>query len=202
MKNGVGVYKIKNLVNNKVYIGSSVHVLKRWCEHIVRLNSKTHHSIYLTNAWHKYGRDNFIFEVLEYCEKEKLVEREQYWMDMYNAYDKNFGYNLRIDAESNRGLPPSKETRIKLSVSNTGLKRSEETKRKIKERIFTKEWRDNISKSQIGKTVSQKTKNLLLSYSAQSKSEETKIKISKSVKESWNKRHEIILTEAPIIVNM
>jgi hypothetical protein len=43
----------------------------------------------LQNAWNKYGEDNFYFSVLELVpDKDKLIEREQYWIDKLNACDR------------------------------------------------------------------------------------------------------------------
>lgn len=183
IRNNPGIYKIVNLINNKVYIGSSVHLLRRSYEHSTRLNSNTCISNkYLQRAWNKYGSNSFEFHVIEYCGKEKLIEREQYWIDMYCSYEEQYGYNLRKVAESNRGLFPSEETKAKIRASNLGQKRSPETCEKIKNRIITLEWRANMSKGMKGKKVPDSTKQLLLKFASQPKSEETKRKISESLK--------------------
>lgn len=84
-----GIYKITNLINNKIYIGQSTNIQKRWEDH------KFYSSKYQTaiqQAFKKYGISNFSFEVLEECPKEKLDEREIYWIKFYDSY--NNGYNL------------------------------------------------------------------------------------------------------------
>lgn len=48
-----GIYKITNLVNNKVYIGQSVNIRKRWNQHVLELNKNIHPNIYLQSAWNK-----------------------------------------------------------------------------------------------------------------------------------------------------
>lgn len=53
------------------------------------------------NAWHKYGRDNFVYVVLEtfdFIDDSVLKERELYWMDFYQSHDRDYGYNLRRDS--------------------------------------------------------------------------------------------------------
>ncbi len=53
------VYTIKNVINNKIYIGSAVNIKKRWHEHRNLLNNNNnnkHHSPILQNAWNKYGK--------------------------------------------------------------------------------------------------------------------------------------------------
>ena len=47
----------------------------------------------------KYGIENFSFEVIEECEKEKLNDREIYWISFYNSNNKNNGYNLTNGGE-------------------------------------------------------------------------------------------------------
>lgn len=80
-----GIYKIVNIITNDCYIGSSVNINKRKNQHFNLLKHKEHHSIYLQNAYNKYGKDNFIFNILELCEKDKCIEREQWFIDNINS---------------------------------------------------------------------------------------------------------------------
>jgi group I intron endonuclease len=89
----IGVYCIKNITNNKIYIGSSKHVEARWKEHVYLLENKKHHSVKLQKAWNKYGSGNFKFEVLETTEdKNLLFIIEQQWLDKTKSYEN--GYNI------------------------------------------------------------------------------------------------------------
>lgn len=88
-----GVYKITNMVNGKIYVGSSKDIKTRWSQHKKKLNSETHGNSHLQSAWILYGRDSFVFEVLEECSVEKQFEREQYYLNVLNPFDDN-GYNL------------------------------------------------------------------------------------------------------------
>lgn len=91
-----GVYMIKNKVNGKFYIGSSVDIQKRWINHRVDLRNNKHYSSLLQQDWSEYGEDNFEFLILEECDVAdiKLIrEREQYYLDFYRSYDNNIGYN-------------------------------------------------------------------------------------------------------------
>ena len=65
-----GIYKITNLINNKIYIGSTCNFKDRKSKH---KNKKTNTMI--SRAISKYGWDNFLFEIIEYCEKEILIEK-------------------------------------------------------------------------------------------------------------------------------
>lgn len=76
-----GIYKITNIVNGKFYIGSSKEIIQRWVDHRYLLNSNNHHSKHLQSSWNKHGEQSFLFEIVEECEKEKLIEREQFYLD-------------------------------------------------------------------------------------------------------------------------
>lgn len=80
-----GIYIIRNTINDKIYIGSAVSFKQRFIKHKSDLKLNQHHSIYLQRSWNKYGKDKFIFEIVEYVEdKTKLIEREQRWLDFFN----------------------------------------------------------------------------------------------------------------------
>lgn len=89
-----GIYKILNLINDKCYIGQSIDLDHREYEHFWSLKSNKHHNIHLQKSFNLYGEENFIFEVIEYCDKELLNEREKYWITIYNSLLIGNGYNL------------------------------------------------------------------------------------------------------------
>ena len=86
-----GIYKIENIINNKVYVGSSVSIEDRWIRHKTDLVKGKSCSIKLQNSYNKHGVENFEFSILEECRIDNLIEREQYYINMYNSY--NEGYN-------------------------------------------------------------------------------------------------------------
>lgn len=88
-----GVYKIVNIVNNKIYVGSSKDVENRWQQHRNQLQNNQHGNTHLQNAWNMYGSKNFIFEVIEECEPKLQFEREQYYLDTLNPFNDR-GYNI------------------------------------------------------------------------------------------------------------
>lgn len=98
----IGIYKIKNLINGKVYIGQSQNISQRWVAHRSRpFNSNaTQYDCPLYRAIRKYGLDNFSFEVLEETTKDKLNEREIYWIAKFNSNDSIYGYNLTSGGEA------------------------------------------------------------------------------------------------------
>ena len=75
------VYKITNTVTNDFYIGSSKDVKQRWANHKwpSRWNRFPNNPMYLDMR--KYGKDKFVFEVIEEVEAEKLKEKEQYFIE-------------------------------------------------------------------------------------------------------------------------
>jgi len=79
------IYKTTNKINGKIYIGKLVRESK------VYLGSGK----ILKQSIKKYGKDNFIREIIEYCDcKFKLKEREKFWINYYNSTDRNVGYNI------------------------------------------------------------------------------------------------------------
>ena len=113
-----GIYAIENTINNKVYIGSSADTQRRIWEHRHQLNEGKHRNAHLQYSWNKYGKDAFVFFLIEHCKKEELIEREQNAMDIFGVVEN--GYNIRIKAESNLGLTMSPEARKKISIAMTG----------------------------------------------------------------------------------
>ena len=154
-----GIYQIKNLTNNKIYIGSSVDIKARWAGHRSDLKNKKHHSKHLQRSWELHGFDAFEFTVLEVVKDcQLLLEREQHYIDTLKPYKREIGYNNCREAKSCLGFTHSDESKRKMSQSRIGFKHSEETKRKIskahKGRVFTEETKRKISKSATGRKAS------------------------------------------------
>jgi group I intron endonuclease len=106
-----GVYVIENLMNNKVYIGSStMRIIKRIEHHISMLRAGKHKNTYLQNAFNKYGETSFCASVIETTEKHNTLEREQYWID---REEKENLYNINPLASGTPNM--SKETILKRS---------------------------------------------------------------------------------------
>ncbi len=83
----IGIYRIKNLVNGKCYYGSSKQIEKRFDRHKRELKNNIHINCVLQRAWDKYGENNFIFEVVEECNINVLLETEQKYLDLQPEYN-------------------------------------------------------------------------------------------------------------------
>lgn len=85
-RNVCGVYKITDINSKEAYIGRSTNLSRRWQEHVkssLGIGSIAKSSLHV--AMKKNGLDNYTFEVLERVEKEKLNEREKYYIDFYET---------------------------------------------------------------------------------------------------------------------
>lgn len=89
----IGIYKIRNKVTGKVYIGKSTDIEERWNEHRRLLRNNNHHSIKLQKAYNKYGEDAFEYSVIETTPYEKTLDiLEQKYMAQFNSVED--GYNM------------------------------------------------------------------------------------------------------------
>lgn len=117
-----GIYKIRNRINGKYYIGSSDNILGtsgRWMEHINGLKSNRHDNSYLQHSWNKYGQQNFEFSILEEVPKSGLFLIEQKYLDQAKKDGKKC-YNLSFLAVGGGFL---------------GKKHSEKSKRQTSEKL-------------------------------------------------------------------
>lgn len=115
----IGIYKIENLVNQKVYIGQSIHIEKRWQEHCQPSSVSL-----IGKAIKKYGKTNFSFTVLEECDVNLLNEREEFFIKQYNSIAPN-GYNIEEKDNGHKSyfLKYSKETFLSIidDIKNSKL---------------------------------------------------------------------------------
>jgi len=99
-----GVYRWVNLINNKTYIGSSTNLSERFLDYyqarVLLKNQTPIHSALL-----KYGYSNFKLEIVEYCQREEAVSREQYFFDTLKPE-----YNIFKIAGSSFGFKHSPKT--------------------------------------------------------------------------------------------
>ena len=152
------VYKITNIINNKLYFGVTTQLLKaRWQQHKCNANKKSYH---LYNVIKKYGFDNFSIEIVLKCNnKETMFLKEKELIKKYDTNNHEFGYNNSTGGESSRiGVRASKETKKKISEYQKLRKRkphSIETKIKIGDanrgNIFSDDIKNKMSEARKGK---------------------------------------------------
>jgi group I intron endonuclease len=152
-----GIYQIKNLITNKVYVGSASGrggFNERWRIHKNLLNKNKHHSRYLQSSWNKYGQETFEFTIIEEVERDKCIEREQYWLDYYNSANAEFGYNMCPLAHSSLGYKHSEEVVEKIRQANLGRKLSDEQKEILRKvntgKIVSEETREKLRQKNSG----------------------------------------------------
>lgn len=81
-----GIYKITCNESKKIYIGRSVNIGDRWIQHVKSaLEIGTIAKTQLYTEMKKYGIHNFTFEILEKCDKDKLSEREKFYISLYKT---------------------------------------------------------------------------------------------------------------------
>ena len=90
----IGIYKITNVKNNKIYVGQSNDIYRRFYEHQTKGESSR---IPVDVAIQKYGKDSFIYEVLEECDITELNQKETFWIRKLNAIKD--GYNCSEGGE-------------------------------------------------------------------------------------------------------
>lgn len=117
------IYKITNLVNNKIYIGQTVNYEERVRHHkqiAFRDNSKEKNRP-LYKAIRKYGLDNFKFEIIDEAnDVDELNTKEIYWIAYYDCcVDNNKGYNLDKGGKNGR---KSEVTKRKIGEAQKGKK--------------------------------------------------------------------------------
>jgi group I intron endonuclease len=113
-----GIYEIVNLTNGKRYIGSALKFSARWAGHRHRLRAGEHHSRHLQAAWNRYGEDAFDFRVVETCDRDALLAREQHHIDA------GCDYNKCMTAGSPLGVKHSEPARRKMSERRRGVRKA------------------------------------------------------------------------------
>jgi group I intron endonuclease len=151
--NKAGIYRWRNKINGKTYIGSSINLTKRFYKYI-SLNNIQKIKTPIYGALLKYGIENFTLEILEYCDEDSVINREQYYLDTLSPE-----YNILKIAGSSLGFKHSEKT---LEFFKTYRVVEEETKKNLSQaatgRVLSEEVKDKISKAHIGKVLSEETK--------------------------------------------
>lgn len=100
-----GIYKITCLETGEVYIGQSVAIQRRIATHKRELKKNIHYNKHLQRTYNKYGANSFTYEILELCTKDKLNEREKFYIKLFNSYNNGFNQDIGgsdISGENNK----------------------------------------------------------------------------------------------------
>ena len=150
-----GIYKIQSIVEpEKFYIGSSVNMQSRKRQHFSMLKLNKHDATYLQNYYNKHGKENLVFHIIEECNQEILIQREQYYIDTLKPI-----FNSRKNAESNYGHQFSEKSKKNMSKAQKQWRKG-----KCFETILSVDNINNIKElNSEGYTLQEISKKLLLS---------------------------------------
>lgn len=148
-----GVYLILNLLNDKVYVGSTGESLSRRIrDHAKSLREGTHGNRHLQRAWTKYGPSAFRFRIVQRCPPSECLIYEQEWMDRLKAADHRYGYNICPRAGSVRGIVHSAESRVRHS-KRAKLQFSTEEGRAKASAAANKRWEDPAEREKMAAKI-------------------------------------------------
>lgn len=159
-----GVYRIQNIKTGNFYIGSTIDLYKRYARHRYVLKNELKENIRMHEDFIKHGLESFIFGVIEYCEKDKLLEKEQYYYEKLMPF-----YNVWKSIYSAKGREYTKE---QLEYFNTYVHGPKDIEKHSN--ILKKSWKkrkEKYSVSELHKKMSEARKGI-------KHSEETKIRYS------------------------
>jgi len=125
--NKPGIYLIQSTINGKQYVGSAIQLRNRKYNHFYSLKRNNHFNIHLQNHENKHGIKDLQFSILEFCAKEKLIEREQQYIDELNPE-----FNINPNANSPLGREQSKEEKETRRILWSNIKFKEKVAQKMK----------------------------------------------------------------------
>lgn len=138
------LYRITNLLNNKIYIGQSVNPRSRWYQH-KNDASKSGPPMVITKAIKKYGNENFEFEVIATCKNQNDAnDLETFLVEQYESHiSTGMGYNVSfggmnapkseawIQQMRDHWADPKYKNRVGAAISQATLSRTPEEKAAI-----------------------------------------------------------------------
>lgn len=152
----IGIYKIENKINGKIYIGQSTNINKRLTNHKSLLRANKHYNNHLQSAFNKYRENNFTFEIIDICEIDELDALERLYINKYECKHNELGYNLEDGGNKNKQL--SEETKQKHKdywISEEGEKQKEKHSQYMAEY-----WNSEEGEKQKEKLSNERTKEI------------------------------------------
>ena len=187
-----GIYALRNLKNDKVYVGSTLNFRMRWADHRCRLRGSRHTNAVLAKAFDKYGSTSFRFEVLEVCSEAQLLEREMHWISVLRSDRRLAGYNL-LEHDGRGRFRLTAETRSKIRNALKGRRLSTTHCANIAAgglgRVQSLESRQRMSAAKQGAKFSARhRKNLRLAQLGKKRSVAHRLAISAGLRKSARQR--------------
>nr|YP_009722256.1 hypothetical protein [Morchella importuna]QGN66658.1 hypothetical protein [Morchella importuna] len=178
-ENKSGIYRWTNKYTGDTYIGQSINLSARFIHYFNTSYLTSKKQLIISRALIKYGYSGFSLEILEFCEKSDLLEREQYYLDLLKPE-----YNILKIAGSSLGFKHSEDTKAKISKSLKGIYVGKNSA--LFGRVHSEETKALMSIKKLGdknhnfgRTLSEETKELIrLRAQGRIHSEETKALIS------------------------
>lgn len=152
-----GIYQIKNLTNNKIYIGSAVNIQRRIYEHQLYLKKGLHHNQHLQRSVNKYGIDNFEASILLLAPKNQLLAEETNKIYELKSNLLHTGYNMENCGATWLGRTHTPETKEKLRQARKKQVIPPEVYKKIAEKNRGRKL--NLS-PEARKKISERSKNM------------------------------------------
>jgi group I intron endonuclease len=154
----IGIYKIIN-PNGKVYVGQSINIENRLKQHRFFHDGK---KTRIYNSIKKYGWGSHFVEILEECSVEKLNERERFWQEHFDSFNKGLNAMLTESSAKRREYSKNNFKSVKKVYSEEGLKSLKEKLTGMNNPFFgkthSKEVLEKIIKANKGKKYSEETK--------------------------------------------
>lgn len=166
------IYKITNLINNKIYIGKDTTSDPKYFGS----------GLLIKRAFKKYGSENFIKEVIDTSDDyNELSKKEIHWISLYNSTDRKIGYNISIGGDGGDTLSNHPDLEIiKEKISKNSPKKGKTYEEAFGEEI-AKKYKENLSKSNTRHNLGKKLDEL---YTPE-KSKRIRESISNSSKVNW-----------------
>lgn len=183
-----GIYLIRCKENKKVYVGQSINIRARIKCHFFHLSKNYHKNLGLLEDYKKFGRKSFESEIIEICERERLNEREGFYISFYKSLDKEFGFNVQKERLGQLACL-SEEGKRKSSKKTHQDAEWREKKRQfalnqLKDPVYAAQ---NLTRLAEGRKSPKRIINLQKFNEIQRSDQEFREKQSKKLSESWGK---------------
>jgi group I intron endonuclease len=195
-----GVYQITYKGNNVCYIGSSYNVYQRLRNHLIQLNSNCHGNRKLQNYWNKFGQDDFKIQILEFCDLDEQIIREQHYFNTLlfaqeainnndlRFWDLSFNNSPTADNTS-KGFKHGPESLKKMSDSLKEIWQNKEFRNKMLLQRSDPEYRKSRSQILSVALNTEQAKTNITNASRKSRTSELKEKLSKIMNSEEMNKH-------------